>query len=72
MILEAGEPGILVACGGPAGLLVRRLVPEGRRGMAAAEFLRGHALCAASRFGPAEPPATEAARGGAPAGGDAD
>jgi methionyl-tRNA formyltransferase len=51
-ILAADAAGILVACGAGTRLVVRRLVPEGRRGMSAAEFLRGHALFAAARFGP--------------------
>jgi methionyl-tRNA formyltransferase len=50
-IVAADDSGIVVACGGPSRLLVRRLVPEGRRSMSAAEFLRGHALFAAARFG---------------------
>jgi methionyl-tRNA formyltransferase len=58
-ILEAGAEGIVVACGAGTRLVVRRLVPEGRRGMSAAEFLRGHALFAAARFGPPGPPAPE-------------
>ena len=51
-IVAADASGITVACGGPPRLLVRRLVPEGRRSMSAAEFLRGHALFTAARFGP--------------------
>jgi methionyl-tRNA formyltransferase len=58
-ILAAGAEGIVVACGAGTRLVVRRLVPEGRRGMSAAEFLRGHALFAAARFGPPGPPAPE-------------
>ncbi len=51
-ILAADAAGILVACGDGTRLVIRRLVPEGRRSMSAAEFLRGHALFAAARFGP--------------------
>ena len=51
-ILAADPAGILVACGDGTRLVIRRLVPEGRRSMSAAEFLRGHALFAAARFGP--------------------
>jgi methionyl-tRNA formyltransferase len=51
-ILAADPVGIFVACGDGTRLVIRRLVPEGRRSMSAAEFLRGHALFAAARFGP--------------------
>jgi methionyl-tRNA formyltransferase len=50
-ILSAGDAGLVVACGENTRLIVRRLVPEGKRSMSAAEFLRGHALFATSRFG---------------------
>jgi methionyl-tRNA formyltransferase len=50
-ILSADDAGLVVACGENTRLIVRRLVPEGKRSMSAAEFLRGHALFAASRFG---------------------
>ena len=49
-ILAAGEAGIVVACGGGTALAVRRVVPEGRRGMTAAEFLRGHPVLPGMRF----------------------
>ena len=43
-VLAAGDDGIVVACGEGTSLVIRRLVPEGRRSMSAAEFLRGHSL----------------------------
>jgi methionyl-tRNA formyltransferase len=51
-----------VACGsetagGPATALeIARLVPEGRRSMSAAEFLRGSPLHAGSRLGTSDVP----------------
>jgi len=46
------EPGrIVVACGGGTALAITRLVPEGKRAMTAAEFLRGSPLRAGSRLG---------------------
>jgi len=50
-IVSADASGLVVSCGAGTRLVVRRLVPEGRRSMSAAEFLRGHGLCAAARFG---------------------
>lgn len=50
-ILSTDEAGLVVACGENTRLVVRRLVPEGKRSMSAAEFLRGHALFADARFG---------------------
>ena len=50
-IVAVEASGLVVACGGDTWLLVRRLVPEGRRAMSAAEFLRGHPLFEAARFG---------------------
>lgn len=50
-ILSAEDAGLVVACGENSRLVVRRLVPEGRRGMSAGEFLRGNALFADARFG---------------------
>jgi methionyl-tRNA formyltransferase len=44
MIVAADEAGFVVACGGGSRLAVRRVVPEGRRSMTAAEFLRGSSL----------------------------
>jgi len=49
-ILAADEAGLVVACGEGTRLVVRRLVPEGKRSMSAAEFLRGHALFADACF----------------------
>ena len=42
--VTADEAGFVVACGGSSRLAVRRVVPEGRRSMTAAEFLRGSSL----------------------------
>ena len=49
-VLEAGDR-IVVACGAGTALAILRLVPEGRRSMTAAEFLRGSPLHAGSRLG---------------------
>jgi methionyl-tRNA formyltransferase len=50
-ILSADDAGLVVACGENSRLVIRRLVPEGKRSMSAAEFARGHALFNAARFG---------------------
>ena len=50
-ILSADDAGLIVACGEHTRLVVRWLVPEGKRSMSAAEFLRGHALFSTARFG---------------------
>ncbi len=42
---------IVVACGDGTSLSILRLVPEGRREMSAAEFLRGSPLAAGARLG---------------------
>ena len=56
----AGEPGaavvagggrLVVACGGGTALDILRVVPEGRRGMSIADFLRGSPLLPGSRLG---------------------
>jgi methionyl-tRNA formyltransferase len=49
-ILAAGAEGLVVGCGGGTRLLIRRIVPEGKRGMAVADFLRGHPLFEAARL----------------------
>ena len=43
-IVEAGKSGIVMACGGGTLLRVRELQPDGKKRMAAADFLRGHPL----------------------------
>ena len=43
-VVEAGKAGILMACGGGSLLRVRELQPDGKKRMAAADFLRGHPL----------------------------
>jgi methionyl-tRNA formyltransferase len=50
-ILSADDAGLVVVCGENTRLVVRRLVPEGKRSMSAAEFARGHALFSTARFG---------------------
>ncbi len=50
-VLEAAGDRIVVACGGGSALAIRRLVPEGRRSMSAAEFLRGSPLLPGMRLG---------------------
>lgn len=49
-ILSADENGITVACGAGTAIVIRRLVPEGRRSMSTAEFLRGHPILPGMRF----------------------
>jgi hypothetical protein len=51
-VLAADETGIRVACGGGTALTITRLIPEGRKAMTAAEFLRGARLVPGQRFGP--------------------
>jgi methionyl-tRNA formyltransferase len=51
-ILAADDEGIVVACGAGTALSIRRLLPEGRRSMTAAEFLRGHPILPGMRFAP--------------------
>jgi methionyl-tRNA formyltransferase len=49
---ESPAPGrIIVACGGGTALAITQLVPEGKRTMTAAEFLRGSPLRPGSRLG---------------------
>jgi methionyl-tRNA formyltransferase len=43
-VLATTDERIVVACGAGTALAVLRLVPEGRRSMSAAEFLRGSPL----------------------------
>jgi len=43
-VLEAGNAGIKVACGGGSVLLIEELQPEGKRRMSAADYLRGNPL----------------------------
>ena len=50
-VLEAAGDRLVVACGAGTALAIRRLVPEGRRGMTAAEFLRGSPLAPGMRLG---------------------
>ena len=45
-VAEAGKDGIVIACGGGSLLRVRELQPDGKKRMAAADFLRGHPLTA--------------------------
>ena len=50
-VLSAADERIVVACGAGTTLAILRLVPEGRRSMSAAEFLRGSPLRAGARLG---------------------
>ena len=43
-VLTADDRGIVVACGDGTALAIRRVVPEGKRSMSAAEFLRGNGI----------------------------
>ena len=50
-VLVAADDRFVVACGAGTALEILRLVPEGRRSMSAAEFLRGSPLLAGARLG---------------------
>jgi methionyl-tRNA formyltransferase len=50
-VLSANDERIVVACGADTALAILRLVPEGRRSMSAAEFLRGSPLRTGVRLG---------------------
>lgn len=50
-VLSADDHGIVVACGGGTALAIRRVVPEGKRSMSAAEFLRGNGIHPGSVLG---------------------
>ena len=50
-VVAADDRGIAVACGDGAVLLITRVVPEGKRAMAAGEFIRGNAIHAGTRLG---------------------
>lgn len=54
-VLEASAGRLVVACGGGSALEIVRVVPEGRRGMSAAEFLRGSPLREGMRLGTIPP-----------------
>ena len=43
-VAEAGKTGIVMACGGGTLLRIKELQPDGKKRMAAADFLRGHPL----------------------------
>ena len=43
-VAETGKTGIVVSCGGGTLLRIRELQPDGKKRMAAADFLRGHPL----------------------------
>lgn len=45
-VAEAGKTGIVMACGSGTLLQVKELQPDGKKRMAAADFLRGHPLTA--------------------------
>ncbi len=50
-VLAASGDELVVACGAGSALAITRLVPEGRRSMSAADFLRGNHLLPGSRLG---------------------
>ena len=50
-VLTADDRGIVVACGDGTALAIRRVVPEGKRSMSAAEFLRGNGIHAGMVLG---------------------
>ena len=50
-IVTLDDAGIVVACGDGGTVVIRRVVPEGRRSMAAGEFLRGRFLGTGARMG---------------------
>jgi len=54
-VLEAAAGRLVVACGDGTALEILRLVPEGRRGMTAADFLRGSPLREGMRLGTIPP-----------------
>lgn len=43
-VLEAGKNGLVIRCGGGTALRVLELQPDGKKRMAAADFLRGHPI----------------------------
>ena len=49
-VAEAGKDGIVMACGGGTLLRVKELQPDGKKRMAAADFLRGRSLTAGERL----------------------
>lgn len=49
-LLQADEQGLRVACGQGGSVCITHLQPEGGRGLAASEFLRGHHLAPGSKF----------------------
>lgn len=52
-IVTLDDAGIVVACGDGGTVIIRRIVPEGRRSMAVDEFLRGRFLGTGARMGQA-------------------
>jgi len=50
-VLAADDGGIVVACGGGTAVVITRVVPEGKRSMSAAEFVRGNAVHAGTVLG---------------------
>ena len=52
-IVTLDDAGIVVACGDGGTVIIRRVIPEGRRSMAVGEFLRGRFLGTGARMGQA-------------------
>ena len=50
-IVTLDDAGIVVACGDGGTVVIRRVIPEGRRSMAVGEFLRGRFLGTGARMG---------------------
>jgi len=50
-VVEADDSGMFVACGDGTVLVIVKVVPEGRRSMTSAEFLRGTLVAKGQRFG---------------------
>lgn len=49
-VAEAGKTGVVMACGGGTLLRIKELQPDGKKRMAAADFLRGHPLTAGEKL----------------------
>ena len=50
MIAEINADSFIVACGGGSRLAIRQVIPEGRRVMSAADFLRGSSVRVGSQL----------------------
>jgi methionyl-tRNA formyltransferase len=50
-VLDTSGGRIVVACGGATALAITQVVPEGRRGMPTADYLRGSPLLPGAMLG---------------------